>query len=151
MIGASNPLIAQREFTIDASQQRVWELLPRAIYQGLPLEKIDIVNERNFNAELRWNLIFIGLKFHLKGEFIEIIPPSFFGCILFVKKGIFQLGLKVTFELRSVNQKRTQIICEAMERKKRRGALLKWAMRIPEERLCGNAFQLIRARLEQIA
>ena len=58
MIRTSKKSIAERQFVIDAPQKRVWDLLARAVYQSLPLEKIDIVNERTFFAELRWNLAF---------------------------------------------------------------------------------------------
>ncbi|MFZ1991988.1 MAG: hypothetical protein WAW96_19710, partial [Alphaproteobacteria bacterium] len=91
-----------------------------------------------------------GLRFYLKGEFIEIMQPSFFGCILFVKKGIVQLGLKVTFELRSANHKTTRIICRAME-EKGTTTLVRFVVGIPEQYFARSVFDSIKRRLEQIA
>ncbi len=149
IITPGNTLIVQRQFVIDAPQQRVWDLLARVIYQCLPLEKMDIVNERTFNAEVRWNLAFIGLTFHLKGEFIDISPPNFLSCALSMKRGLIQLGLKVAFTLRPVNHHKTEVVCRVEEGKGIR-KLVRWVMRKPEQRFAGNVFNSMRVRLEQL-
>lgn len=149
MIRTSKKSIAERQFVIDAPQKRVWDLLARAVYQSLPLEKIDIVNERTFFAELRWNLAFVGLRFHLKGEFVDISPPSFLGCMISVKKGIIQLDLRITFALRAVNRHKTEVVCIVAEDGKLK-MLSRWVMRIPQRSFAGNVFNSIKARLERI-
>lgn len=148
-IDTGKKLIARRQFVIDAPQQRVWALLPKAIYQCLPLRKIDIVNEKCFLAELKWNLAFVGLKFHLKGEFVDISPPTLLGCVISLKSGIIQLGARVTFVLRPVNQDKSEVVCVALEQGKR-GMLTRWAARMPEQTLARSVFHAVRARLEEI-
>lgn len=145
----SKAVIVQRQFAIDAPQQRVWSLLARVIYQCLPLEKMDVVNERLFYAELRWNLALIGLRFHLKVEFVDISPPYFLACILSVKRGLIQLGPRVTFALRQVNHHRTEVTCTATEENKT-GKLMRWAMRRQQQSFAGKMFDSMRARLEQL-
>ena len=101
-------LIAQKQFTINAPPQTVWQLLPRVIYQCLPLEKMDIVDERTFYADLKW-LPFAGSTLHLKGKFVEISPPDFLSCTISVTKGIIRTNGYIYFETGRSGQDRGRL------------------------------------------
>ena len=140
--------IAKKQFAIEASQQRVWNLLGRVIYQCLPLEKMDIVDETTFYADLRWRLAFINIPLRLRGKFVDISPPSFLGCLLSVKKGIIQRELEVTFRLNPISQDKTEVTCMAEGEETR--PPLKWIVKREQQRFAENVFDSIRARLEQL-
>lgn len=148
-MGIAKTLSAQSQFTVDAPQQRVWNLLGRVIYQCLPLEKMDVVNEKVLYAELRWKLAFVALRFHIRVEFVDISPPNLFVCLISVRKGIIQLSLRVIFALRPVNQQKTEVTCTAAEEGKA-GMLQRWATRRQQQNFAENIFDSMKARLEQL-
>ncbi len=140
--------IVQRQFVIEASQQRVWDLLGRTVYGCLPLEKMNIVNETTAYAVLRWRLGFISLPLDLKLELVDISPPGLLGSKIWVKKQVIQLvALKVTFTLRPVNKGRTEVVCTAME--EGGGTILRWLLGGQQRSFTEGMFDSIRARLER--
>ena len=140
----SETVIVQREFVLDTPQKRVWDLLGKVIYQCLPLEKVDVVNERLFYAELRWKIFLVSLKLHLKVEFVDILPPDIIACMISVKKGFIHLEPKVLFTLKPVNQQKTSLTCTATGD---RTGILQWVMKKQQQRFAGNLFSLIGSRL----
>lgn len=140
--------VVQRQFVIEAPQQRVWNLLGRTIYRCLPLEKINIVNETTAYAVLRWRFGFVSLPLDLKLELVDISPPSSLGSKIWVKKLAIQLvALKVTFTLRPVNKGKTEVVCTAME--EGRGTLLGRLMEGQQQSFTEGMFDSLKARLEQ--
>ena len=140
--------IVQRQFVIEASQQRVWDLLGRTIYRCLPLEKMNIVNETTAYAVLRWRLGFISLPLNLKLELVDISPPSLLGSKIWVKKRAIQLAsLKVEFTLRPIDKDKTEVICTGMEED--RGTIAGWLVRGQQRSFAEDMFDSIKARLEQ--
>jgi carbon monoxide dehydrogenase subunit G len=148
VIGTLKTLVAQKQFVVDASQHRVWDLLGTIVYQLLPLEKVDIVNLTTFRAVLRWRMGFITFPFRVKGELVDISRPSSFGCIIRVKRGVIQLGMKVTFTLRPVNEGKTEVVCRAIEEGTR--TIMGRIMRGRQQSFAENTFDSIEARLAQL-
>lgn len=142
--------MVERHFAIDGPQQRVWDVLAKAIYQSVPLEKMNIVNEKTFYAELRWNLAFIRLTLNLEAKFVDISPPSFIGCILLVNKGMMRSSLKVMFTLRAVSESRTEVACVATAEGKGTGGILGWILRTGQKTFAGKVFDSLEARLKQL-
>lgn len=83
-------VVTQKHFIIDASQQRVWRLLGSAIFQSLPLEQMNAINQTTFYAVFRWRLGFISIPLDFKGRIVDVIEPDSLGAIIRVKKGIMQ-------------------------------------------------------------
>ena len=146
-----NKSVAETRFVVEASQQRAWQVLPRVMYQCLPLEKMQIVDDRTFFADFRWALPFGGgPMFHLAGKFVDMSPPNSLTCILSVKKGIVQLSMKVLFGLRAVDEGKTEVACTVMEEGRETGAWLNRIMRGTQRRFTGKVLGSIKARLEQL-
>ena len=104
----------EKSFTIPAPQVRVWELLGRVIYRSLPLERINLVNEQLFYADVLLKII-IPLKFHLKVAFNDVDPPRLMVCAISTKKGPVKVKLKVRFEIQAAGTGRTKVSCRVEE------------------------------------
>ncbi|MFC1987530.1 SRPBCC domain-containing protein [Chloroflexota bacterium] len=139
----------QKQFVIEASHERVWDLVANVILQCLPLEKIDIISESAFNAVLRWKLGFVSLPMNLKGELVDISPPTSLTCMLRVEVAIMRLAVKVRIVLAPVSQgKKTEVVCTAQDAGTI--AILRWVMGRQQQRFAGNTFDSIKKRLEQL-
>ena len=145
-------VILQRKFTIAAPQPKVWDLLANAIYYSLPLEKMDIIDEKTFQADLRWKLACFPISLHLKGAFTNVSPPALLGCMLRISRGLMRLSLEVTFTLTQPVTDKTEVICTAAEGDyaARISQISGWVMRRPQRDFATNAFESIRRRLEQL-
>ena len=144
-------LIVEKRFIIGASQERVWDLLGKAIFYCLPeLEKIKVVSQSTFYATLRFRVAFTWLTLNLKGELADVSPPDFMVSILKVKSkwGIIQLLLKTTFKLRSVDEGRTEVVCRATV--EQMGAILGWTLIKKQRSLAVNTLDCIERRLKQV-
>ncbi|MFC1971117.1 hypothetical protein ACFLV0_04200 [Chloroflexota bacterium] len=147
MIESIRTTVTEKQFTIDAPQQRVWKLLGSSIFQCLPLEEMHAPNQTTFYAILRWRLRFTSIPLNLKGKLVDIVEPSSLGAIIWVKRGVVNLGMKITFILRPVNEGKTEVVCSATEES--RGIIVR-IMRRWGRIFAENAFSSIQARLEQI-
>ena len=148
MLNSLETALAQKNFDIDAPQQRVWKVLGSAVFQCLPLEEMNILNQTTFHAVLRWRLGFISIPLNLRVKLVDIVAPHSLGSVIQAKKGIIQLGLKVTFTLRPVNEGKTEVICSATE--EGTGNIMGRIMRRWQRNFAGQVFDSIRARLEKI-
>lgn len=104
----------ERSFTVPAPQVRVWELLGRVIYRSLPLERINLVNEQLFYADILLKII-IPLKYHLKVAFEDMDPPRMMVCAISTQKGPVKIKLKVRFEIQAAGTDRTKVSCRVEE------------------------------------
>jgi len=136
----------QKQFTIEAPQNRVWELLGRGIYRCLPLEKMDIINETTFRAVLKWKLSLINIPLNVRVVLEDIFPPSLLGALIQVKKGIIDQTMKVAFSLNEVDEGKTEVICTATGKG---GAILGGLLRRQQRSFTEGMFDSIKARLER--
>lgn len=140
--------IAQRQFVIDASQQKVWDLLATVVFQELPLEKVDIVGLDSFNAVLQLRMAFFSFPFDVKGKMVDVSSPDSLGCVILVKKGPIRLGVNASFALKRIDESKVEVICTAKEVGK--STILGWGLRRQQRNFTLNLFDSIRARLQQI-
>ncbi len=110
-------LIAEKKLAAEASQERVWDLLGTLIFDSLyGLEKMEIIDENNFRAELKTKAFGIPLLWHLRGEMIDISPPNSLGVRLTTKSrwDMITVVQKITFSLNSSGESRSTMVCRAM-------------------------------------
>ncbi len=86
-------LVAENRFTLEATPERVWDVLGRAIFSGLSgLEKLHIIDENNFEADLKAKAYGIPLTMKLRGEMTDISPPTTLAVKLAVELAITAIG-----------------------------------------------------------
>ncbi len=110
-------LIAEKKRAADASQERVWDLLGTLIFDSLAgLQKMEIIDENNFRAELKSKAFGVPLTWHLRGEITDISPPSSLTVKLTAKsKGdLIAVRQKITFSLHSVGEGKSTMVCQAV-------------------------------------
>lgn len=139
--------IARKQFIIEAPQGTVWDLLGRAMYRSLPLEKMDIVSETTFRAVLRWKLAFISLPLNVSVVLDNISPPGLLEAIIQVKKGIINQKLRVTFTLSAVDTDRTGVVCQAL---RNGGGTLSWLMAGQQRSFTEDMFDAINIALKRL-
>jgi hypothetical protein len=144
----SGQTIAQRHFVVGAAQTRVWDLLAMVTYQELPLEQVDIVSLDRFRALLRWRAGFIHFPFYVEGKLVDTFRPESYGCVIFVKKGPIQVGVKVVMLLRAVNESQTEVFCVVTEEGKR--TLMSLVLRGLQRKFALKMFDSIGARLQRL-
>lgn len=141
-------IVAQKQFVVEASPPRVWDLLGTVVYQSLPLEKVDIVSTDSFRAVLKWPMGFVTVPFDVKGKLVGMSRPASFGSVICVKWGLVRLGVKVNFTLKPVAESKTEVLCTAMEEGKR--TVMGWILSGQQRSFAGSMFDSIRARLQQL-
>ena len=152
MMVMAEEILAERKFTIDASQERVWNLLGRVIFHSLPgLERIQIKDQDRFSALLRVKLALITLNMEVNAEMVDISPPHSLAVVLHMKGmgGMFRLNQKVIFALSSVNQGKTEVIAKATGENV--GPLFRTILRRKAKSFAHDTFRGIEERLEQLA
>ena len=147
-ISPQGRIIAQRQFVVRTSQEKVWDLLATVTYQQLPLERVNLVSLDTFRAVLRWGVGFMRIPFYVEGRIVDTFRPNSYGCVIFVKRGPVQFGLKVAMILRGVDESKTEVFCIAMEEGKR--TVLGWALRGPQRKFTLKIFDSIGARLQRL-
>jgi carbon monoxide dehydrogenase subunit G len=64
-----NTVVASRDFVVDASMERVWRLIGKAILSSLPgMEEMEILDENNFRATLKVKVSLLEFKMKLRGK-----------------------------------------------------------------------------------
>ncbi len=147
-----NPVIAQRNFEVEASRDRVWRLIGKVIFSSLPdMENVEILDENNFRALLKIRVSPIKLSIKLKGEIVDMSPPESFAVKLELKglRGLFRLNQKVTIAMTSVESLRTAITC--MANVERMGILFKIMFLGQARRFALSTFDDIEKRLKELA
>jgi hypothetical protein len=140
--------IARRQFVIEAPCPRVWDLLAAVTYQELPVEQVDIVSLDSFRAVLRWQGAGIRVPFRLEGKLFDTSRPHSYGCIIKVRKGRVQVGVKVTMSLKESDQNRTEVFCTAVEEGRR--TLAGIVLRGFQRNFALKMFDAIGARLQRL-
>ncbi len=145
-------LIAEKTIGAEASQERVWDLLGTLIFDSLAgLEKMEIIDENNFRAELKTTAAGIPLTWHLRGEIVDISPPQTLGVKLAARSkwNLITIAQKITFILNSAGESKATMICRAVAEDL--PAFIRWALLGEVKRLAGQIFDSIEEGLKQLA
>lgn len=147
---APETIIARKQFAINADQQRVSYLLAKAIYQCLPLERMNIVDDKTFRADLKWHVAFVPIRLYLEGKFQDVALPDFLSCRLSVKRGILHLGVKVAFTLKPIKESLTEVTCDAVADREDAGGLLGRILSGAQKGFAEGTFESLRVKLGQL-
>ncbi len=103
--------ITDRKFVIDATRERIWELLLRATLRLMPFERCNIRSQTEFSALLRMKIAFISLPMQVEMNIVDIVPPETLNTILKAKGmgGIVWINLKSTFNLTPIDEGKTEV------------------------------------------
>jgi len=104
-------LVGERKFTVDASRQRIWDLLLRATMRLMPFERCNIRSQTEFTALLRIKVGPIKLPMQVQINIVDIVPPESLNTILDSKGmgGLAWIKQKVTFKLSPVAENKTEV------------------------------------------
>lgn len=139
--------ICGKQYIIDAPRVVVWELLGRAIYRGLPLERMEVSSETTFRAELRWRLALIDIPLRVKVVLNDISPPDLLKALIEVKRSPINQTIRVTFKLHDLGEGKTEVSCRAL---KDGGGLIAWLTRGQEQRFTEQMFDSIIGTLKRL-
>ncbi len=142
--------IAEKRLAAEASRERVWNLLGTLIFDSLEgLEKMEIIDENNFRAELKARAFGLPMTWHLRGEMIDISPPSSLSVRLTAKSqgDLITVLQKITFRLDGAGEGQTILTCQAVAEDL--PPLLRWVMLGEVKKLAQQIFDTIEDRLKQ--
>jgi carbon monoxide dehydrogenase subunit G len=107
-------IIAESSFTIDSSQQRIWELLLKSVLRFMPFERIKPLSEKSVTALLKVRMGFISLPMNVMVEIVEATPPQLMVTVLEARGmgGIIWLKQRATFTLTSADDEKTEVGCK---------------------------------------
>ena len=110
-------MISERKFTIDASQERIWSLIIKAVLRFMPFERMEVLSEKNFRALLRIKVGFISMPMKVNMEIVSIAAPESLVTVIKAKgiRGMIWLDQKSTFKLTKIGENKTEIACELEE------------------------------------
>ena len=139
------PLIRQ-EFTLAASQYRVWDLLATSILQSMPVEQTEIVNDFSMRGVLKFKFAGITLPLRLQVEVADVSPMDSFTTLVTVTKWGTETVLRVKYDLKVVGDEEIQVNCAAVVEK----APAWMALVSPiQKSFAANMFEDIRKELER--
>jgi len=109
-----NDVFSERKFVLEASRERIWDLLGRVIIDSLELERFHARDDRNFNALTRVKIGFITVAMQIRGTMVDISEPEVLSVLLEVNGmgRIIQLNQKVKFTLSAIDKDKTEMICQ---------------------------------------
>jgi len=145
-------LIAEKNLAAEASQERVWDLLGTLIFDSLDgMEKIEIIDENNFRAELKEKAFGIPLTWYLRGEMIDISPPKTLHVKLTAKSkwNLLTVVQKITFRLNSVGEGKATMVCQALAEDL--APFIRWVLLGQVKGLAKKIFDSMEERLKQLA
>ena len=111
-----NLLIAERDFVVKTSQERVWRLIGKVIFSSLPgMENVEILDENNFKALLRTRVFGVVVTMKIRGEIVDMEPPDSFAVKLSLEGpgGLFKADQKVSFAMSLMEGGNTGVVCKA--------------------------------------
>ncbi|MBN1228035.1 MAG: hypothetical protein JXA79_13670 [Deltaproteobacteria bacterium] len=144
-------IINERTFDVNASIQRIWKLLLKALLRCLVLERMKPVSVKLVHALLRVKVGFITFPMNLTVEVIDMMPnDSLVTSITVQAPGkLFCLKQKCTFKLTSHENNRTEITCQMLVEKM---GIVKKIFLLPEIRkFSQNTFNNLEDLLKQWA
>jgi carbon monoxide dehydrogenase subunit G len=145
-------LIAEKNFVVAASRERVWRLIGKVIFGILPgLEKVEILDENSFRAILRMKVLGVRWSMKVRGEMMDVLPPEFFSVKLFIESpgGLFAMGQKVTLAMAIVDESQTEVACKAMAGSM--GIPFRVLLLGQARRFARSTFEAIENRLKELA
>ena len=108
--------LAEREFVVNATPDRVWRLIGKVIFSVLPgMESMEILDENNFRALLRVKMMGFEWVLKLKGEMVDISPPESFSVRLLLEGlgGLVKADQKVALAMTPAEKGKTSVACRA--------------------------------------
>ncbi len=144
-------LIGERKFIIDASRQRIWDLLLRATMRLLPFERCNIRSQTEFSAVLKMKVGPITLPMQVEMEIVDIVPPESMDTMLKAKGmgGIAWINQKSTFKLTAIDEGKTEV--EAKIFAEGMSPLLKWFFLPMVRSFAADSYKFLEERLRQWA
>ena len=144
-------LIAERKFVIDATRQRIWDLLLRTTLRLMPFEKCYIQSDTEFSAVLRMRMAFIAVPMQVNIKIVEMTPPETMVTVLKAKGmgGLAWINQKSTFNLTQVDENKTEVTCRIEAEDMAR--LLRWFFLPRVKSFARDAYQNLEERLKQWA
>lgn len=110
------PLITQ-QFTLAASQFRVWDLLASSILQSMPVEQTEIVNDSTMRGVLKFKFGPLVLPLKLQVEVADVSPMDSFTTRVTVTKFGVETVLRVKYELKVIDDDQIGVNCAAVVEK----------------------------------
>jgi carbon monoxide dehydrogenase subunit G len=144
--------IAEKNFAVEASQERVWRLIGKVIFSSLPgLENVEILDENSFRAILRMKVLGVRWGMKLKGEMVDVSPPESFSVKLFVESpgGLFAMEQKVDLAMTAVDKTKTEVACKATADSM--GILFRALLLGQARRFARSTFEAVEKRLKELA
>lgn len=150
-VAAMQVIIAESKFTVEASRDRVWDLLPRVIFNSAGLEKINIINDRCFGAEMPLRLSFVNIHVPLVGEIVDVVEletlaVTIDGTVLW---GLIGLKQKITFTFTSKDSNKTEVSYKASA--KGSGPIFRWLIVGKAREIGRNILESIEVTLKRLA
>lgn len=144
-------LIGERKFVIDATRQRIWDLLLRATLRLMPFEKCYIESDTEFSAVLKMKMAFITMPMQMHIKIVDMAPPQTMVTALKAKGmgGLAWINQKSTFTLTQVDENKTEVTCriEAEDM----ALLLRWFFLPKVKSFAQDAYKGLEERLKQWA
>ena len=144
--------LAEREFIVNATPDRVWRLIGKVIFSVLPgMESMEILDENNFRALLRVKMMGSEWVLKLKGEMVDISPPEFFSVRLLLEGlgGLVKADQKVTLAMTPVEKGKTSVTCRATAEDM--GFLQRAFLTRQARVFAQSTFEAIEKRLKELA
>ena len=152
VLAMAETLIAERKFVVEASQERLWQLIGRVVFSSFHgVERMEIIDENNWQALLRVKLGFITLNMNLTGEMVDVSPPESLGVNLKArsKVRVLQLNQKITINFTQVDETKTEVTCKAIAEGV--GTLFRLFLLGRTRGFAKSTFDIIEERLKYLA
>lgn len=143
-------LIAEKNITTEASPERVWDLLGTLIFDSLSgLEKMEIIDENNFRAELKAKAFGLPLVFSLRGEMIDISPPNSLTVKLSSKWSRITVVQRIAFRVQPGANGGATMVCRAVAEDL--SPIVRWTLLGQVKNMAGQIFDAMERGLKQLA
>jgi len=107
-------LAADFKYVVDATPNQVWDLIGRAIFEGIGpgLSRMKVLDENNFRADLLVKVFgFFPMPMKLQGEMTDMSPPDTMGVKLTMSGlgGFLKSVMAVNFRTTAVSDDKTEV------------------------------------------
>ena len=144
--------LAEREFIVNATPDRVWRLIGKVIFSVLPgMESMEILDENNFRALLRVKMMGSEWVLKLKGEMVDISPPESFSVRLLLEGlgGLVKADQRVAFAMTPAEGGKTSVACRATAQGM--GFFQRRFLSVQARNFARQTFEAIEKRLKELA